>query len=145
MEWLTEITAVCVRVFVCLWTLNIVIQHHISTVPIWLENLNGGKEVNGCGYCFSCSYGSLFFISWHQEKQIWLKTQFVRELCAKPTQDQEVILTDNPISRGHPVPSSVTWWVRIVVGRWQEECLLTSLSPTGSPTATATVSCQVIH
>lgn len=86
---------------------------------------------------FSCADTDINKCSWSSRLHL--------ELCTKTTQDQEVILTDNPISRCHPVPGSVAWWVKIVAGRWQEECLLTSPSPTGSPTATATAFCQVIH
>lgn len=98
-----------------------------------------------CPCSFSPTCLALLSMCWHQDKQMWLKIQVSSELCMNPTEDQEVILTDNPISWCHPVPGSVTWWARIAAGRWQEECLFTSLNPTGSPTVTTTASCQVIH
>lgn len=39
---------------------------------------------------------------------------FVVELFANTTQDQEAILTDNPLSRCHPVPGRAQWQCGLV-------------------------------
>lgn len=62
-----------------------------------------GSEVTESCYFYSPLLW-LCFLSTDRDKQIWLKDQFVLELSTNPSEDQEVILTDNPISRHHPVP-----------------------------------------